>query len=273
MMFPVLLEIGPIKIYSFGFMLVIAFYTCYFLLNSDLKRFGYDPKLASDMVFWAAIGGIFGAKIYYLLEHLSDTLIDPIGMIFSGSGLVFLGGLVGGMLGVTMVIRKNDLPWVKFSDIVAPLLIIGYAIGRVGCFLVGDDYGIPTNLSWGVSFANGLPPTTTQSFSYYYPWIDVSGIEPGVISVHPTQIYESLAGFAIFAFLWNRRKYVRVEGSLFLTYLVLAGVERFMIEFIRTNDKYLFGVLSGAQVISVIMISIGLYFLIYPLSKNDLTSK
>ena len=273
MMFPVLLEIGPIKIYSLGFMLVIAFYTCYFLLNSDLKRFEYDPKLASDMVFWAAIGGIFGAKIYYLLEHLSDTLIDPIGMIFSGSGLVFLGGLVGGMLGVTMVIRKNDLPWVKFSDIVAPLLIIGYAIGRIGCFLVGDDYGIPTNLSWGVAFANGLPPTTTLSFFFYYPWIDVSGIEPGIISVHPTQIYESLAGFAIFAFLWNRRKYVRVEGSLFLTYLVLAGIERFMIEFIRTNDKYLFGVLSGAQVISVIMISIGLYFLIYPLSKNDLTSK
>ena len=81
MMFPVLLEIGPIKIYSFGFMLVIAFYTCYFLLNSDLKRFGYEPKLASDMVFWAAIGGIFGAKIYYILEHLSDTLNDPIGMI------------------------------------------------------------------------------------------------------------------------------------------------------------------------------------------------
>ena len=270
-MFPVLLEIGPIKIYSFGFMLVVAFYTCYFLLNFDLKRLGYDSKLASDFVFWAAIGGILGAKIYYLLENLTRTIDDPIGMIFSGSGLVFLGGLIGGMLGVTMVLRKNNLPWLKFSDIVAPLLIIGYAIGRIGCFLVGDDYGIPTSLPWAISFTSGLPPTTTQSFSVYYPWVDISGLDPGVISVHPTQIYESLAGFAIFIFLWNKRKYVRVEGNLFLMYLVFAGVERFMIEFIRTNDKYLFDILSGAQVISVIMISIGFYFLIYPASKSEIT--
>ena len=88
-MFPVLFEIGPIKIYSFGFMLVVAFYTCYFLLNSDLKRLGYDSKLASDIVFWAAIGGILGAKMYYLLENLPRTIDDPMGMIFSGSGLVF----------------------------------------------------------------------------------------------------------------------------------------------------------------------------------------
>ena len=126
-MFPVLFEIGPIKIYSFGFMLVVAFYTCYFLLNSDLKRLGYDSKLASDIVFWAAIGGILGAKMYYLLENLPRTIDDPMGMIFSGSGLVFLGGLMGGMLGVTIVLRKNELPWLTFADIVSPLLILGYA--------------------------------------------------------------------------------------------------------------------------------------------------
>ena len=270
-MFPVLFEIGPIKIYSFGFMLVVAFYTCYFLLNSDLKRLGYDSKLASDIVFWAAIGGILGAKMYYLLENLPRTIDDPMGMIFSGSGLVFLGGLMGGMLGVTIVLRKNELPWLTFADIVSPLLILGYAIGRIGCFLVGDDYGMPTSLPWGISFINGLPPTTTQAFSAYYPWIDISGLEPGIIHVHPTQIYESLAGIAIFTVLWNRRKYVKTTGNLFLFYLILTGVERFMIEFIRTNNMYLFDIFSGAQIISVLMVSIGLYFLVYPVSKNEIS--
>ncbi|MBT6797182.1 MAG: hypothetical protein HOA96_05415, partial [Candidatus Marinimicrobia bacterium] len=119
-MFPVLFEIGPITIYSFGFMLVMAFYTTYFLLNYDLQRKGYQEKLASDMIFWAAIGGILGSKIYYLLENLDQVIQDPFGMIFSGSGLVFLGGLMGGTLAVTIVLRKNDLPWLTFADIVAP---------------------------------------------------------------------------------------------------------------------------------------------------------
>ena len=107
-MFPVLFEIGPIKIYSFGFMLVVTFYSTYFLLNHDLKRLSHNEKLASDMIFWAAIGGIIGSKIYYLLENLGDVIQDPVGMIFSGSGLVFLGGLMGGTLAVTMVLRKNN---------------------------------------------------------------------------------------------------------------------------------------------------------------------
>ena len=163
-MFPVLLEIGPIKIYSFGFMLVAAFYSTYFLLNHDLKRMGHDEKLASDMVFWAAIGGVLGSKIYYLLENLNQVIDNPMGMIFSGSGLVFLGGLMGGTFAVTMVLQKNNLPWLIFADVVAPLLILGYGIGRIGCFLVGDDYGIPTHLPWGVSFPDGLPPSTSQVF-------------------------------------------------------------------------------------------------------------
>ena len=109
-MIPVLFELGPIKIYSFGFMLVVAFYSCYFLLSKDLKRLGYDIKLASDMVFAAAVGGILGSKVYYLIENFDRVIDDPFGMIFSGSGLVFLGGLIGGTLGVTMVIRKQNLP-------------------------------------------------------------------------------------------------------------------------------------------------------------------
>ena len=248
-MYPILFEIGPLKIYSYGFMLVIAFYTCFYLLNHDMKRLGYDNKFAPDIVFWAAVGGILGSKLYYLLENLDQVIQDPFGMIFSGSGLVFLGGLMGGTFCVTMVLRKNNLPWLVFADIVAPLLILGYGIGRIGCFLVGDDYGILSDLPWAMTFPNGLPPT----FS----------------AVHPTQMYETILALGIFSFLWSRRKNVQVTGNLFFTYLILAGVERFMIEFIRINEKYFFGEFSGAQIISVIMICIGTYFLLFPVPKSD----
>jgi phosphatidylglycerol---prolipoprotein diacylglyceryl transferase len=267
--FPILFEIGPITIYSFGFMLVVAFYTTYFLLNHDLRQKGYAETLASDMIFWGAVGGVLGSKIYYLLENLGQVIDDPVGMIFSGSGLVFLGGLMGGTLAVTIVIRKNNLHWFTIADMVAPLLILGYGIGRIGCFLVGDDYGIPTHLPWAVSFPNGLPPSTSQIFSAYYPWIDISGFEYGVLPVHPTQLYEFSAALIIFYFLWNKRNDVKIAGSLFFTYLILAGLERFLIEFIRTNDKYLFNIFSGSQVISVIMIIIGTYFLLNPVSIDE----
>ncbi|MFQ6678048.1 MAG: prolipoprotein diacylglyceryl transferase [Fidelibacterota bacterium] len=265
-MIPVLFELGPIKIYSFGFMLVVAFYTTYYLLQKDMKRLGYDIKIASDIVFAAAVGGILGSKLYYLIENIGRVIDDPFGMIFSGAGLVFLGGLMGGTLGVTIVLQKNKLPWIKFADIVAPLLILGYAIGRVGCFLVGDDYGIPTHVPWGISFENGLPPTTYWVFQSYYPWIDLADFEPGLLTVHPTQLYEVIMGFIIFAFLWNRRTKIVRAGSLFFTYFILAGIERFSIEFIRTNNHYMFN-LTGAQIISVVMVIIGTIGLLRPVSK------
>jgi len=278
-MYPVIFDFGVINvfgfkfqlaIYSFGLMLVIAFYTCYFLLNHDFKRLGYEEKLASDIIFWSALGGIFGAKVYYLIENLDDVLAsqDPFGMIFSGAGLVFIGGLIGAVTAVSIIIRKNNLPWFIFADILAPLIILGYAIGRIGCFLVGDDYGIPSKLPWALSFPDGLPPTTYESFQYRYPWIDISNFEPGLLSVHPTQVYEFLICVMLFFYLWNKRKNIRVPGSLFFTYLICAGTERFLIEFIRTNEKYLFDIFSGAQVLSIIMVLIGVYCLFQPLQDE-----
>ncbi|MBC8175739.1 MAG: prolipoprotein diacylglyceryl transferase [Candidatus Marinimicrobia bacterium] len=259
-MIPVLLKIGPIKIYSYGFMLVVAFFVDYFLLRNELKRRNLDPNFAGDVVMWAAIGGIVGSKIYYMLENYKDFIEDPLGMIFSGAGLVFLGGLIGGMLAVTLLIRRKGYTWLMFADVVAPLLILGYAIGRIGCFLVGDDYGIPTHLPWGLSFPNGIPPTTYESFHALFPWINLAGFEPGILKVHPTQLYETTMGIMIFTFLWKMRtKYKRI-GGLFFIYLILAGTERFFIEIIRTNEPYLFG-LTGAQVFSLMMIGIGTFFL------------
>ena len=272
-MYPILFEFGPFVISSFGFMLVIAFLICNYLLKKDIETEGYDPLIADEITFRAAIGGIVGSKLYYLIENIPtgesinniNGLIEIIGGIFTfiggictlsmnriaasgsqiglgiqnfGAGLVFLGGLMGGMLAVTIYIRQKKLKWLQVADWVAPLLALGHGIGRVGCFLVGDDYGIPSKLPWAISFPNGLPPIT--------------------IPVHPTQIYEMLAYFSIFAYLRYRKRYQNFPGELMFEYLFLAGFSRFMIEFIRTNPKYLME-LSGAQYISIIMMLMGMY--------------
>ncbi len=279
-MYPVIYDFGNINIFgfefnpvinSYGFMLMMAFYSCYYFLNKDLKRLGYDSNLSGDIVFAAAVGGILGSKIYYLIENFDRVIADPTGMIFSGAGLVFLGGLMGGTLGVTFVINKNNLSWITFADIVAPLLILGYAIGRIGCLLVGDDYGLPTHLPWGIEFPNGLPPSTYSIFQTYYPWVNLDNFEPGVLSVHPTPIYETIIGGLIFYYLYQKRTSVAIVGSLFFTYLILAGTERFIVEFLRVNEKYFIG-LSGAQVISILMITIGAWFLMHPV-KQPVDSK
>ena len=244
-MYQVLLELGPLKIYGYGIALVTAFYVDYFILHRELKRLKYDPNLATEIVFWAAVGGILGAKIYYLLENFSAVVADPVGIIFSGFGLVFFGGLIGGTLGVTVVLLRNKLDWLTFSDIVAPLLILGYAIGRSGCFLNGCCYGIETNLPWGLHFPN----------------------LPIGMHVHPTQLYEFSAGLVIFFILWKKRKTIKRTGELFFTYFILAGTERFLIEFIRINPKYLFG-LTGAQLFGLLLILVGAIFLKWPLGKE-----
>lgn len=241
----VLFEIGPLSIHSYGLALVIAFYSTYFLLRYDLKRLKYDPQLAADIVFWAAVGGILGAKIYYLAENYRTLLADPVGMIFSGYGLVFWGGLIGGTLGVTYVLYRKKLNWLVFSDLVAPLLILGYAVGRSGCFMNGCCYGVETDLPWGIHFQH----------------------LPAGISVHPTQLYEIALGLIIFGYLWWRRLRIKYSGELFFTYFILAGAERFLIEFIRINPKYLFN-LTGAQLIAVILIGTGGYFLWKPIGKE-----
>ena len=178
-MYPVIIDFGLVDIfgfqfhlaiYSFGLMLVIAFYTCYYFLDQDLKEMGYDEKLASDIIFWSALGGIVGSKIYHIIENLDQILAspNPLGQVFSGSGLVFLGGLLGAIIAVTVILNKNDLSWLKFADIISPLILLGYAIGRLGCFLVGDDYGTPSDLPWAMPFLMVCLLQTSQFTQHNY---------------------------------------------------------------------------------------------------------
>ena len=170
-MYPELFSIGPITITSFGTMIVIAFLSCNYLLRKDFIKYGYNPEYADDIIFRAALGGILGAKLYFLIENytyasenisglgkilyglltLNFQLVSD-GIQLFGAGLVFLGGLIGGLLLVSHYIYKKSLNWFIVADFVAPLIALGHGIGRIGCLLVGDDYGIPTDLPWGIAF-------------------------------------------------------------------------------------------------------------------------
>ncbi|NOZ09113.1 MAG: prolipoprotein diacylglyceryl transferase [FCB group bacterium] len=256
-MHPEIIRFGNFAISSFGLMMVIAFLTGNYLLRKDMKAIGKEPDLADEFTFRAAIGGILGAKIYYIIENIPTGygaenlrgLWDILAGIFTlnggrlaegiqnfGAGMVFYGGFIGGLIAVLIFVHKHDLSLAKVADWIAPYLVLGHAIGRIGCFLVGDDYGIPSNLPWAVAFPKGAPPTD--------------------IPVHPTQLYEVILYGIIFIFLYRRRFKNRFEGELISYYLILVGIARFFVEFIRTNTKYFLN-LSGAQYISVIMVIIG----------------
>ena len=269
-MYPELLRIGPFTISSYGFMLVVAFVTTYILIRRDGKLLGWPPELAQDIVFWAAIGGILGSKVYFLIERIGRGaganllgLWDVIAGIFTlspqrivdgiqnfGSGLVFFGGLLGGILAVTLLLRRKKMSWLSTADVLSPYLILGYAIGRIACFLAGCCHGIPSELPWAMAFPEGAEPTT--------------------VPVHPTQLYEVTLGFIIFAFLYWYRPRARFAGQVFSLYLILAGMERFFIEFIRTNERYFLG-LTGAQFFGIIIVGIG-GFLLYWLPRRSRTS-
>ncbi|MFQ6618259.1 MAG: prolipoprotein diacylglyceryl transferase [Fidelibacterota bacterium] len=241
-MYPELFKIGPFVIHSYGFMLAAGFLISGLVLRGEFKRIGEVPDFAFEIITAAAIGGILGAKINYLLEHTDYLLDDPVGMIFSGAGLVWYGGFLGGTAAVLGLIRYRKKPVWRSLDSIALLLPLGYSFGRGGCFLVGDDYGIPSNLPWALAFPEGSPPTLDR--------------------VHPTQIYEIILSLLIFALLWSLRKKANPPGFLFFLYIFLAGVERFFIEFIRTNEKILLG-FTEAQWVSIGMILIGITAAIY----------
>jgi phosphatidylglycerol:prolipoprotein diacylglycerol transferase len=242
-MYPELLHIGPLTIYTYGLMMATAFLVCYLILKREITKRGDNPEIASNIVFWAAIGGILGSKVLYMIEYFQDVIEDPVGMIFSGAGLVFHGGLIGGTLAVVLVIRKAKKSVGDYADFIGPVLLIGQGIGRIGCFFAGCCHGMKCNLPWGIVFPYASPPAN-------YP-------------VHPTQLYETIINFSLFFLLVKviHPKMTRV-GMTFAIYLMLAGTERFLLEFIRVNPKVALG-LSSAQYTSIALIVVGLIIALF----------
>lgn len=258
-MYPVILDLGPIKIYSFGLMMGLSFIIANLLLTKEFKRKKLPPDLASNITLIALIAGVSGSKILYLLENFKAFAADPIGMTFSPGGLTFYGGFILATFSTYLYAKKKGIKFIHIADAVAPALILAYGIARIGCHLAGDgDYGYPTSLPWGTNYENGTyPPSAAfRSFPEIVQQYGVNGIVPDNTLCHPTPIYETIICGIFFAILWKKRTAWTAEGEMFYAYLVFAGIERFAVEFLRLNPRLLFG-LSEAQIIAVILMLIG----------------
>jgi len=264
-MYPVFFEVpswvpflGGQPITSFGVFMLLAFLTAGYVLRSELRRVGEDPEKAWDFVFMAVVGGILGAKGYYLLLNWPRLIEDPVAMLTSRGGLVWYGGFLLATALVIREIRKQKMSVPSVADLMAPALALAYAVGRIGCFMVGDDWGLPTGSAFGVRFPKGTPATTVQNIEQMFGvTVDPALIEQygQVVPVHPTQLYEVGISTLIFFGLWRIRDHRHKAGWLFLLWLVCAGMERFLVEFLRAKDDRFFGVLTLAQVISLMIVA------------------
>jgi phosphatidylglycerol---prolipoprotein diacylglyceryl transferase len=231
-----------ISIKTFGVMFALAFLACGGLVARRLRELGKPVDWAYEIVFASLIGGVIGARGYYLIQNYSQVKHDLLGNIFSGSGLVWYGGAIGGAIGVLAWMRwRKTLEW-KMIDVSATALALGYAIGRIGCQVSGDgDYGIRSDLPWAMGYPHGTVPTP-----------------PGV-KVQPTPIYETVTMCLLAYGLWKLRDRVR-PGVIFAVYLVGSGLERLLVEFIRRNHEVAAG-LTAPQLESVAALAIGLILL------------
>jgi phosphatidylglycerol---prolipoprotein diacylglyceryl transferase len=262
-MIPVLFKLGPLTVYSYGMMMALGFLAGDFVISSECRRRGLNSDFAASLVVWAALGGIVCSRIYSVIDNFPSYMQDPKSIILSGSGFVWYGGLIGGLLSSYFVSRRYKIDFLTTADMAGPALVIGQSLGRIGCLLSGDgDWGMPTTLPWGMQFPNAIVGWNGNSVLK----LDshnrlVSGFFPGV-RVHPTPIYESILYAAIFLFLWSRRKETGIPGQLFYLYMMLAGAARFMIEFLRVNPRVFMG-LSEAQLIAIMMMVLGTGLYIY----------
>jgi phosphatidylglycerol---prolipoprotein diacylglyceryl transferase len=252
-MYPHLFSIGDFTVTSFGLMMFLAFVGGAWVLARQFEMRGIDPEHAWDMLLWIAIGGILGAKLYYIGLNLDDLIADPVRSITSRGGLVWYGGFIGGVAAFYWQVRKRELPIARTFDSSAPALALAYGIGRMGCFLVGDDYGRPTDSWIGIAFPEGYPPTTAGYFRSIGYDIAPAIPDTAVLAVIPTQLFEIAAGLIMFGILWRLSGSLR-DGRLFAVYLVLYGIERFTIEFFRAKTDHTGLGLTTSQVASLLIL-------------------
>jgi len=231
------LDIGPLTLQTFGICFALAFIAAGALVYKRFGELGKPNDWAYEMAFAALVGGIVGSRVYFIVQNYDQVKDDLLGNLFSGSGLVWYGGALGGALAVLAWAWWRGFLNLTLLDVAAPALALGYAIGRCGCQMAGDgDYGKPWNGPWAMAYPDGTEPTSR--------------------TVHPTPIYETLAMGLGAWILWQLRERVR-PGCLFAIYLVYAGAERFLVEFVRRNTEDSVG-LTTAQLESLGLITIGI---------------
>lgn len=236
------IQLLGISIKTFGVTFALGFLVCGMVIARRLRELGKPVDWAYEIVFAALIGGLVGSRAYFVIENYSQVKNDLVGSIFSGSGLVWYGGALGGAIGVIAWMRWRHMLDLVAFDMCVTVLALGYGIGRIGCQVSGDgDYGIPSSLPWAMGYPHGTVPTP-----------------PGV-TVQPTPIYETLAMCLLAYFLWKMRDRVR-PGVILGLYLVFSGLERLLVEFIRRNKEVLAG-LTAPQLESIVLMAIGIVLL------------
>ena len=248
---PFVIKIGSFTVTGYGLMMMVAFLMAGWAMQLELRRRGLDEEYAANIVIAAVIGGLVGGRLWYV------AVTGDVGAMFGRGGLVWYGGFLGGVLAVLANGWRQRVPARFTTDLVAPALALGYALGRVGCFLVNDDYGLPTSVPWAMKFPQGLPPSTVSELSRFGATFP-PGTDPlQVVAVHPTQIYETVVMLGVFAWLWSRRAHGHGTGWLFGAWLTIAGIERFLIEFLRAKDDRMFGQFTLAQAVSLVLVLVG----------------
>lgn len=236
-MYPVLFRIGSFEVQSFWVMVVLGFTASWVVARAEMRRLGHPPEIAYDLILWAYIGGFIGARLFLVLTAWDVFVKDPFAFLFSGSGWVWQGGIIGGTVAVILGTRQRGLPLGEVADTSGLALAIGQAVGRIGCQLAGDgDYGTPSSLPWAMSYPHGVVPTSEY--------------------VHPAPVYEMLLYLLIFMVLWRQRSAPRASGSLFAQYLIFTGVARFAVEFVRINPRVAWG-LTIPQLVSLVSVAAG----------------
>ncbi len=232
-MYPVLFRIGDFPISTFGLMMATAFLVGSWITARRMKEIGLDPDLATTLLVYVMLGGIFGSKLYFAIDVSIRDGRPFLDLLLARDGITWYGGLIGATIMGSIGARIHGMKVVQLMNCVAPAAAIGQSIGRVGCFLVGDDYGKASDLPWAVAFPEGAPPTLE--------------------TVHPTQIYEILWLMPVAFVLWKRRD---KSPFLFGEYIAANGLGRLVIENLRVNPKVLFG-LTEPQIVGICLIVIG----------------
>ena len=237
-MYPILFQYKFIKIGGYGVMLGLAFYLAFMLLERELKIRGKDDELAYTMLLLIIPTAIIGSKVFHILENLDLFFRDPAEMIFSGAGLSVYGGFVFAIIASGIYLKKKGENFLEIADAAAPPMALGYGIGRIGCHVAGDGcYGIMTSSFLGVAYPNGIVPSTA--------------------TVLPTPLFESFFSLMVLLFLLQFRKREMPAGRIFFLYLILNGIPRFFVEFVRLNPKIMFD-LTQAQMVSMLFVITGI---------------
>lgn len=254
-MHPILIQMGNFTIRWYGVMIATACFVAVWIAGKEGERKGIGKEKIWDFSLYAIIGAIIGARLYYVVFYNWAQLWDYPLSVFAvwQGGLAIHGGILGGLLVSILYTRKNRISFWKFADTVAPSLILGQAIGRIGCFLNGDAYGYPTEMPWGL---------------VYSPESLAGQMFPGQ-SLHPTQLYEMLFNFIIFGILWKLRKNMKVDGHLFLLYVIFYSAIRIFVEYFRADKLTYLGDFSAAQSIGIMGIILS-FILMFVLKRKNI---